>query len=135
MERPRLSLIATVAAGVVTPSPPALVPQGFDLASAQAVYAFVDYDGGDATARLQGSNDDTAPVNWSDIDNAVGTAIGADGVEMVGAGAATPTQALFAGLFKWVRLNLAVTGGVNMEGTVSASLVSPGIVGSGQSST
>lgn len=136
MERPRIDLVATTdAAGTVTPSSAELIPSGFDVFSAQAVYNFTNYNGGTVTAQLQGSNDDANPVNWSDIDDAVSTAVAADAVEMLGAGAATPTQILLGGVFKWVRLNLAIGAGPPDAGSVAAALVSPGTVGSGQAST
>lgn len=137
MERPRLSLTALVAVGgAVTPSPAELVPPGFDLASAQAVFTFVNFDGSTVTARLQGSNDDTTPTNWSDIQDATGTGLTADGIDMIGSGATVATQALFVGLFKWIRLNLDVAApGAATEGQVVASVVSPGTVGSGQAGT
>ena len=136
MERPLIPLVATIdAAGAVSPSPAALLPVGFDICGAQATFAVNNYAGGTVQAVLEGSNDSLNPVNWSQIVSAVGTARNGDGVEMIGAGAAPVVQILLVGQFKWVRLNLVLAGGPALDGVVSANLVTPGQVGSGQAGT
>ena len=131
--RPRLDLVATVdVAGTVTPSPAQVVPPGFDIAGGQCVFALAGYAGGTAQAVLQGSNDDTAPTNWSDVLDANTSARGANGVEMLGTQAVPPVQIVPVGQYKWVRLNLTIAGGPPVNGSVSCALVTPGLVGTGQ---